>query len=58
MSVRGEPVRLEGAPVPGLQLAPGQAFPDLVLPTTDRGERLSVGNFRGRNLLLHFFASW
>ena len=39
------------------ELKPGQAFPDLVLPSLDGPER-SIADFRGRKIALHVFASW
>lgn len=36
----------------------GDRLPDLVLPSVEDGRPLSLTEFRGRHLLLHFFASW
>ncbi len=36
----------------------GDRLPDLVLPSVEDGRPLSLSGFRGRHLLLHFFASW
>jgi hypothetical protein len=36
---------------------PGEAFPDLRLPTLDGGVA-SIADYRGRKVLLHVFASW
>lgn len=36
----------------------GDRFPDLVLPSLDGREPLSVKSFRGRKVILHVFASW
>lgn len=36
----------------------GDMFPDLMLPSIEDGEALSLSEFRGRHLLLHVFASW
>ena len=36
----------------------GQAFPELVLPSVDDGNPLSVQSFRGQKLVLHIWASW
>ncbi len=42
----------------GAQFKPGEAFPDLVLPSISDGKPLSVADFRGRKLVLHIWASW
>lgn len=49
---------LAGATPAGLPVGVGDTFPDLVLPSVEEGEPLSLSGFRGRHLLLHFFASW
>lgn len=36
----------------------GDRLPDLILPSIEDGAPLSLSEFRGRHLLLHFFASW
>ncbi|MHC4991114.1 MAG: TlpA family protein disulfide reductase [Planctomycetota bacterium] len=36
----------------------GQPFPDLVLPSLENGEPMSISDFRGRKVVLHVFASW
>ena len=36
----------------------GQAFPDMVLPSLDRGRPASLSQFRGKKVILHIFASW
>lgn len=41
-----------------LKLEVGQPFPDIVLPNLADGRPGSIGQFRGRKLLLHIFASW
>lgn len=49
---------LAGPQPAGLPVGVGDEFPDLVLPSVETGSPLSVAGFRGRHLLLHFFASW
>lgn len=49
---------LAGPQPGGLPVGPGETFPDLVLPSIETGDPLALTNFRGRPLLLHFFASW
>lgn len=46
------------APTPGLPAGVGERFPDLVLPSVETGEPLSLDGFGGGPLLLHVFASW
>ena len=36
----------------------GQPFPDLVLPALDDGRPLSIGDLRGKKVVLLVFASW
>jgi hypothetical protein len=36
----------------------GQPFPDVLLPSLENGEPLSIGQFQGQKLMLHLFASW
>ena len=36
----------------------GQPFPDIVFPSLEHGEPLSIADFRGKKVLLHVFASW
>ena len=36
----------------------GQQFPDLVFPSADNGEPMSIAQYRGKKVLLHIFASW
>jgi hypothetical protein len=36
----------------------GEPFPALLLPSLADGSPLSIGQFRGRKVLLHQFASW
>ena len=45
-----------GAQRAGLEV--GQRFPEVVLPSLDGGEPLSIGAFRGRKVVLHVWASW
>ena len=45
-----------GAQNTGLEV--GDRFPELVLPSLDGGEPLSIASFRGRKLVLHVWASW
>ena len=35
----------------------GKPFPDLRLPTLN-GRNMSIGDFRGKKVILHVFASW
>lgn len=49
---------LAGAQPEGLPVGAGETFPDLVLPSVESGEPGKLADFRGRPLLLHFFASW
>lgn len=49
---------LSGPQPPGLPVGVGEQFPHLVLPSVETGEPMSLTSFRGRPLLLHFFASW
>ena len=44
------------SPVVG-QIAVGEPFPDLALPTLD-GETRSVSDYLGQKVILHVFASW
>lgn len=44
--------------MPPLPFAVGDVFPDIILPTIDTGEPLSLTVYRGKKLLLHIFASW
>jgi hypothetical protein len=39
-------------------LVVGQPFPRIALPSLDDGRPVSIGDFRGRKLVLHVFASW
>ena len=41
-----------------MTLEVGQPFPNIVLPNLADGRPGSIGQFRGRKLLLHVFASW
>ena len=36
----------------------GQPFPDLVLPSINDGQPMSITDFRGQKIVLHVFASW
>ena len=45
-----------GAQNTGLEV--GDRFPDVMLPSLDGGEPLSIASFRGRKLVLHVWASW
>lgn len=36
----------------------GQVFPDLLLPSLEASRPMSLGEFRGKKLILHIFASW
>lgn len=36
----------------------GQPFPEIVLPSMEDGEPMSIANFRGKKVVLHVFASW
>ena len=49
---------LAGREPAGLPVRAGDRFPDLVLPSTTTAEPVSLGEFRGSPLMLHFFASW
>jgi len=40
------------------QLAIGEMFPQLTLPSISDGAAVSIEQFRGQKLLLHIFASW
>ena len=42
----------------GGPLEVGRAFPTLVLPDAVDGHPRSIGEFRGRKVILHIFASW
>jgi hypothetical protein len=42
----------------GVELKPGQPFPDIVLPTLADGKPGAISQFRGKKLILHIFASW
>jgi len=43
-------------PAPGFQ--PGQQFPEVVLPSLEDGQPMSITQFHGKKLILHVFASW
>jgi hypothetical protein len=43
---------------PVLKVEVGQPVPDLVLPSLEDGRPASLAQFRGKNVLLHVFASW
>ncbi len=36
----------------------GRPFPNLVLPALDGGRAMSIADFRGKQVILHVFASW
>ncbi len=40
------------------QLAVGEMVPNIVLPSLKDGRPVSLGQFRGKKLILHIFASW
>ena len=42
----------------GPQIAVGEKFPELALPSLDDGAPLSVASFRGQTVVLHIWASW
>ncbi|MHB8522077.1 MAG: TlpA family protein disulfide reductase [Limisphaerales bacterium] len=42
----------------GVELKPGQPFPELVLPKLADGQPGTISEFRGKKLILHLFASW
>ena len=41
-----------------MTLEVGQPFPNIVLPNLADGRPGTIGQFHGRKLLLHVFASW
>ncbi|TAM83408.1 MAG: hypothetical protein EPN47_04670 [Acidobacteria bacterium] len=45
------------APSP-VEFRKGELFPTLVLPRLRDGQPGSIGDFRGKKLILHIFASW
>lgn len=49
---------LGGTEPQGLPVGAGETSPDLVLPSVGTGRPGTLAGFRGRHLLLHFFASW
>jgi hypothetical protein len=49
---------LAGPEPRNLRVRAGDAFPNLVLPSVEGRREMSVEQYRGRPLLLHFFASW
>lgn len=36
----------------------GQPFPDIVLPSIEDNNPVSISDFRGEKVILHIFASW
>ncbi len=40
------------------ELAPGERFPDLNLPSIKTGETVAFSTLTGEKLMLHLFASW
>ena len=46
----------QGKPEVGLEV--GQPFPEIVLPTIDGEEPMSIASFRGEKVFLILFASW
>jgi hypothetical protein len=36
----------------------GQPFPTIVFPSLKGGKPMSIADFRGKNVVLHVFASW
>ncbi len=51
----GMPALLSAGPP---QIEIGKPFPDITLPGIDNGEPRTLGEFRGRKVMLHLFASW
>jgi hypothetical protein len=45
-------------PMQAASFQKGQPFPEVLLPSLENGEPLSIGQFQGQKLMLHIFASW
>ena len=44
--------------LPATDFHPGQQFPEVALPSLKDGQPMSITEFRGKELILHVFASW
>jgi hypothetical protein len=52
-------IKEEAASMPdSVEFHEGQLFPTTVFPSILDGRPRSVGDFRGKKLILHIFASW
>jgi len=43
---------------PAARLEAGRPFPPIMLPSLENGQPMSVGQFQGKKIILHIFASW